>query len=327
MKILVTGGVGFVGINLVRWLAEELPAAEVLAGDILAPEAAAAAFLAPVAARARVLRLDVTDREALARLVRDERVTHLVHAAAATPGEERERAAPTSIVDLNLGGAVNALAVAAAAPGVERALLLSSSGVYGPPLDARAPCREDAPLQLDNLYAITKHSAELLGARYGALSGKPIASLRLASVYGPMERPTGSRQAMSVPRRLMAALRSGRPVRVFGAQYRRDWLFAEDAARAVGALLLAPRLGHSVYNVGGGAAAPLRELVDAFVAHGLRALWADAPDDAEIAVGPSTARAPLCNARIQADAGYTPRYSLAAGVGRYVASSTEETFL
>ncbi|HEU5013502.1 MAG TPA: KR domain-containing protein [Roseiflexaceae bacterium] len=68
MKLLVTGAHGFVGVNLVRWLAATLPDATIVAADLQPPDALTTAFLAPVAARVQHATLDVTDRAALARL-------------------------------------------------------------------------------------------------------------------------------------------------------------------------------------------------------------------------------------------------------------------
>ena len=90
-----------------------------------------ARYLAPVAERVRAVQLDVTDRTAFIRLVSDLSITHLVHAAAITPDDAQERAQPDAVVDINLGGSTNALAALAACPGLERLLLVSSSGVYG----------------------------------------------------------------------------------------------------------------------------------------------------------------------------------------------------
>ena len=70
MKILVTGGIGFVGINLARYLAQEIEGAEVIAADVLEPNANVNTFLAPVSKRVRFHRLDVRDRNSVQALPR-----------------------------------------------------------------------------------------------------------------------------------------------------------------------------------------------------------------------------------------------------------------
>ena len=165
MNILVTGGGSFVGINIVRHLAATIQDIHLTVADRHALDAPADQFLAPVADRVRMVQLDVTDRAAVQQVVRTNHITHIVHAAAITPDPERERAYPTPIVDVNLGGAINVLDAAIQSPTVERVLLLSSDGVYGAPAVAvPEPQREDGALQIENLYTITKYSVELLAA-------------------------------------------------------------------------------------------------------------------------------------------------------------------
>jgi UDP-glucose 4-epimerase len=197
MKILITGGLGFVGINLVRFLADQ-PGTTVFAADLAYPDEVASSFLRPVADSLIFAHLDITDRQAARSLIEDQRITHIVHAAAITATDEQEAANPTGVVDVNLGGTLNVLDAAIAAPAVERLIHVSSSGVYS--VDSAvlpSPLPEDGPLAMDNLYAITKYSSELLTRRYAAVSGKMMTSVRLASVYGPMERSSGSRPRTS----------------------------------------------------------------------------------------------------------------------------------
>ena len=97
MRVLVTGGAGFFGINLVRHLAAATGIEEVICADLSLPAALGRRFLAPVIDRVQAVQLDVTDRPAFVSLVRDRRVTHLVHAAAVTPDEAAERAQPERV--------------------------------------------------------------------------------------------------------------------------------------------------------------------------------------------------------------------------------------
>ncbi len=189
----------------------------------------------------------------------------------------------------------------------QRVLVVSSSGVYGTPAPGELqPQRETDPLDLTNLYTITKYSAELLAARYAVLSGKPMAAVRLPGIYGPMERSLTSRRHTSAPGRLMAALRAGRPVRVAGPEVARDWTYAADVAAGVWALLTARQWRFPVYNLSCGQAVPFGAVVQAFVAAGLQAEWIDDADQAEIAMRPQQMRAPLDIGRIRADAAFQP---------------------
>lgn len=320
MKILVTGGLGFVGINVVRLLAAK-EGTSVVAADLSARRSSEVErFLAPVAGHVHLTALDVTDRRAVRRVMQEEAVSHVVHGAALTPTPEQEAAQATRIVDVNLGGAINVLDAACASPTVQRILLLSSSGVYGPPSGDAAgePQREDGALALDNLYSITKRSMELLAARYGQLSGRPVASLRLASVYGPMEAPSESRQRTTAIHQLRAALLSGRPVRVAGPAVCRDWIYAADVAEAIWLMLNAAQYHHAVYNAGSGRAVPFREVVEAFVPHGLSCEWTEDAGSADIALRPDQSRAALDIQRLQSATGFVPAHDLASGVAAYL---------
>ena len=326
MRVLVTGGSGFFGLNLVRCLAQADEVMRVIAAD-LAPDERVRRFVAPAADRVEFVSLDVRDRAALIRLVSQAAVTHVVHAAAITPDAAREQAQSDLVVDVNLGGTVNVLEALRAVETVQRVLLVSSSGVYGAPAESLAAAQtEDGPLQLGNLYAITKYSAELLGERYAELCGRPVAAVRLAALYGPMERPTAGRGQMSQPTQLVAALRSGRAVRVAGAAVTRDWTYVADAAEAVRALLLAPVWRYGVYNVGTGCGSTFGRLVELLVARGLRATWVDEPAAADIAMRPEQARLPLDIRRLREETGFSPRYDLANGLADYLKWLEEELY-
>jgi nucleoside-diphosphate-sugar epimerase len=265
------------------------------------------------------LRLDVTDRGAVQAAIAGEAPTHLIHAAALTPTRSQEAAGPTAIVDVNLGGALNVLEAALRSPQLERLLLVSSSGVYGaPPPDAGPRQTEAGPLALESLYAITKYSAELLGARYRQLSDKWIASVRLSAIYGPLEQPSASRPRMSQIGELLHALRAGRAVKVAGPEVARDWTHVADVAGAVWALLTAPHWRHDVYNVSCGQAHSFQEVVACFQQHGLQAAWVADPAAADIAMHPDQARLPLDITRLQTDTGFTPQFPLAQGIAALV---------
>ncbi len=319
MNILVTGALGFVGINIVHTLAAK-PDVTVLAADARAPDALARQFLGPVAARVHFATFDVTDRAAFHALVADAGVTHIIHGAAVTPSLQRERAGTTRVVDVNLGGAINALDAAARIPSVQRFVFVSSSGVYG--LTAQAAhgtIGEDAPLVLDNLYAITKRSAELLTARYGVLHSKPMSAVRLGPIYGPMERPSASRERLSAPGQLLDAWRTGHRVSVAGPDVMRDWTYAGDVGEAIWALLAVPDWRYPVYNLSYGRAVPLREMVDAFARQGLTASCTDQVEEADIAMVPAQTRTPMDGARLHADSGYRPQTDPVDGVARTIA--------
>lgn len=329
MRILLTGAGGFVGANVAGVLAAALaagtpPGARLIAADLAPPGADTRRFLAHVSEHITWVTLDVRDRDRLRELVASEGVTHIVHGAAITalPAEEAARA--VEIVDVNLGSTINVLAVAAAAPRVERVLLLSSSGVYAVPPHGRLPKRarqpEEGELALDGLYSITKRSSELLAARFAQLTGKKMAAVRLPAVYGPLEKPSATRPGTSTLHRLMEALRSGRAITVAGPQVGRDWTYVADAGDAIAQLLAAPQWHYSVYNVSCGHRHTFREVVAAFAAHGLQAAWVGGEQPADVAMRHSHERLPLDTRRLRRDTSFTPQYDLAGGIAAWLAA-------
>jgi UDP-glucose 4-epimerase len=320
MRILVTGGAGFVGTHLVAALAAMADTA-VVAADVAPWDAAADRFLAPVRTRVTFANLDVLDAAAMARLVRQERITHIVHAAAITVADAQERARASEIVRVNLIGAYNVLNLAMESETVTRVLLISSSGVYAVPQGKRShPQCETDPLDLANLYAITKYSSELLAARYAQLSGKLMASVRLPAVYGPLERPRSSRPSTSALRRLMDALHARRAVVVAGPRVARDWTYTADVGAAVAALLRAPRWRHTVYNVSCGQSTPFADVVAAFAERGLAATWTKDAGQADVAMRPQQRRAALDIARLCADTDFLPQYDIRSGIAAWLVS-------
>lgn len=315
--VLVTGAAGFVGLNIVRRLAEEGAAVVALARR--APDADTERFLAPVAGRVRFAEGDVRDREGLAALVAREGVRRIVHGAAVTSAEA-EREDPAGFVDVNLGGTVNVLEAARRA-GAERVVLISSSAVYGAPAYQDRLIREDDPLQIGGIYTICKQAGEELCRRYGELYGLSAVAGRLGTAYGPMERPTGSRSTMSQVYALLHAALEGRPLRIYGAERLRDVCYIDDVAEAFCGLALAERLSYRVYNVSAGTAHSLAAIAAAVARLVPGPPWAPAetPEEADLAVRPPSERGPMDLSRLRADLGFAPRFTLEEGLARYLA--------
>lgn len=311
--VLVTGAAGFVGVNLVRALAEHVGRVTALARR--PPDDAILDFVGDHADRVRWIRGDVTDREAMRRLVADG-VQQIVHAAAVTATLDEERAATARVFDVNAGGTLNLLE-AAREGGVERFVLVSSGGLYGPapPLPA---LDEGTPMGASNLYGIAKAASERLVLRYAELHGISGVVGRLGTAYGPMERPSGSRHALSAVQQAVSAFldpaRAHEPIRVRRSEVARDFLHIDDATDAFTRLTTAPTLAHDVYNVGGSRAAPMTEALDALAeATGRRWHRVADDEDADVIQAASSARAAMNTERLERDLGWRMRYDLAEG--------------
>jgi UDP-glucose 4-epimerase len=148
-------------------------------------------------------------------------------------------------------------------PDLARFIYVSSGAVYkhhGPDRPGE-PLPEDGYVMPLRLYGISKLASELVVNRYAELFRFSAASVRLPSVYGPMDRVTASRNFRHVPNKVAHLALAGRPIRVNTLDGVGDYLHAGDAAEAIARLLLAPQLHHRVYNVASGVATTTRELV------------------------------------------------------------------
>ena len=243
-RIAVTGGAGFVGLNVLERL--------LTAGhDTVTIDAAEF----PTAARNDFARLpgslcelvaDITDPGAVADAVAG--CDAVIHAAAITAGEDREQYDARRVVEVNVLGTQTVLDAVTSSESVRRVVYVSSGAVYGDQAFGDKPIDESTPPEPETLYAVTKLAGEQLVRRHAALHATSVAIARLSAVFGPWERDTGVRDSISPMYLLANAKRSGARI-VAGTYARRNWLYARDAAAALSSLTLIPDLAHDIYNV------------------------------------------------------------------------------
>jgi nucleoside-diphosphate-sugar epimerase len=317
MRVLVTGAIGFVGINVVRCLAEE--GDQVIAMYRSPPDRTAIDFLAEVEHRVTLVPGDIEEVEGLSALVRDHQIDGIVHAAAITPRLETERAMPARIMRINFMGTLHVLD-AARAHGVRRVIYVSSDALYGPIADPTKPVTEDTVPAAENLYGIAKIASEAVCRRYQTLFDMEIAAGRVCATYGPMERETRSRKGMSAIYQVAHAVLKGRGLSVRGLNVVRTWTHVEDIVRALVAMLKAPHLTYSAYNVSYGQVYSLQQVLDVFqkLEPEFRYVVVGEGETADIAYDESRQRGPLDITRLRQDIGYEPRYDLESGVRAYM---------
>ena len=144
---------------------------------------------------------------------------------------------------------------ARAGPGIRRFVYVSSGSVYrhhGPDWSGE-PLPEDGYVAPLTLYGISKFAAEMVANRYADLFGLPAVSVRLSSVYGPMDRVTGSRNVRHVPNRIAHMALSGETIRPTSLDPTGDYVLSTDVASAILGLIDAPELRYRHYNIGSGA--------------------------------------------------------------------------
>ncbi len=254
MSLIVTGACGFVGCNVVEHL---------LAGGRTVVAIDRAGSWPPDAAeRFRELpghllfaAADVRDAAALdaafALAAAEGGVDGVIHAAAITPGPEREARDADLIAQVNYLGTLRVLS-AARTYAARRLLYPSSASVYG---DAAFPDRPldealDAPIP-NAVYGIAKYAAERSALRLGSLWGIDVVAARIGAVFGPWERDTGLRDTFSGPMLATRAMLRGERV-VLTREGPRDWVYAVDVAGALVALMDAPELVFELYHVSAG---------------------------------------------------------------------------
>ncbi len=228
MKILVTGAAGFIGSHTARKLIER--GHEVVGLDNLNDYYDVNLKLGRLARLQQLpgfsfVKLDLVDRDGMARLFAEQRFARVIHLAAQA-GVRYSLTNPQAYVDSNVTGTVNVLE-GCRHNGVEHLVFASTSSVYGMNTDMPfSPHRGvDHPL---SLYASTKKAGELMGHNYAALFGLPVTVLRFFTVYGPWGRPD---MALFLFARNMLA---GKPIDVFNhGHHKRDFTFVDDIAEGV----------------------------------------------------------------------------------------------
>ncbi len=245
MRVLVTGGLGFIGFHVCKRLLEN--GVQVTAYDNLAyaeEDSYLQSQRLTVLSKYEDFRFSIgsiTDKPRLEEVFRFSYPSHVVHLAALAG----VRASMKNPVETS---AVNVLGFAAVAEqclkvGVENFVYASSSSVYGlnPVQTESAPCSSP-----QSIYAASKLANELYASALGDAYGFKSTGLRFFSVYGPYARPD------SIFFKFAQAMLLGEPIQLYngGANFR-DFTYVEDVARAILAALVNPSV-KAVYNVGRG---------------------------------------------------------------------------
>ena len=222
-RVVVTGGAGTVGSHVVD-AAIASGAREVVALDALVrgvPENLDAAI---GSGKARLVELDIRDREAVATALRGADVVFHQAALRWTRCQEAPRECEEVMVD----GTFNVLEGAAAAK-VRRVILASSAVVYGEPL--HLPLDEDHPALGGTVYAAAKIANEQMGRAFARLHDIAVITLRYFNVYGP--RQDIRSRFVEVLVRWLDAIDRGEPLTLFGdGSASADFVFTGDVARA-----------------------------------------------------------------------------------------------
>ncbi len=248
----MTGGCGFIGINLLSFLAQRYRLVRVLddlsAGNVEALKRQWSTIEGP--AELDFVQGDVRDRPLVEECMRGvEAVVHL----AAQSGVITSVNDPEHDYSVNVLGTFNLLEAARGA-GVRSVVFASSAAAIG---EKEPPVSEDGSPRPLSPYGASKLAAEGYCSAYTGSFGIHTVALRFANVYGPH-----STHKTSVVARFLSRALEGEPVSVYGdGSQSRDFIFVEDLCRAI-MLALDPSVQSGVYNVGTGTRASVNELFD-----------------------------------------------------------------
>jgi UDP-glucose 4-epimerase len=247
MKVVVTGGAGFIGSHVCDRLLEK--GHEVHALDDLS--SGRRENLDP---RVRLHVLDIRSREA-AQLLLDQKPQALFHLAAQMD-VRRSVADPSFDADVNLRGFLNLLEAAVKA-GTRRVIFSSTGGaIYGE--QEVFPAAESHPQRPCSPYGVSKAAGELYLNYYRMQYGLSYAALRYANVYGPRQNPHGEAGVVAI---FCDRMLAGKPCTIFGdGRQTRDFVYVEDVARMNLAALESDFIG--AVNVGTGLETDVNELYD-----------------------------------------------------------------
>lgn len=246
MNVLVTGGLGFIGSNLIRLIQAERPTWRVVNLDLVT-YAANPENLAGVeeGERYRFVRGDVADRRLVVDLFRDERFDAVIHCAAETH-VDRSITDGGRFLRTNVEGTLVLLEAALEAGGV-RHLQMGTDEVYGTLAPDDPSFTEETPLAPRSPYSASKAAADQMALAFHHTHGLDVVVTRCSNNYGPYQNPE-----KLIPLMITSALRS-LPLPVYGdGRQRRDWIHVTDHCRGVLHALEAGRAGE-VYNLGGAA--------------------------------------------------------------------------
>jgi len=224
--VLVTGGAGFIGSNLVRLLRRERPDWTVVNLDKLtyAGNAESLAELREDEKHAFV-RGDILDAELVNRLISDRKVDVILNLAAESH-VDRSILGPAIFVETNVSG-TQVLLEAARQAKVRRFVQVSTDEVYGS-LGATGRFSESSPLRPSSPYSASKAAADLLALAYGHTFGMDVVVTRCSNNYGPYQFPE-----KLIPLMIANAL-EGRRLPVYGDGLQvRDWIHVDDHCRAL----------------------------------------------------------------------------------------------
>jgi nucleoside-diphosphate-sugar epimerase len=310
MRILVTGGGGFLGAAVVRAL--------VARGDTAIAFDTQLGGLAGALPDSRLVGApgDITDMANVAQTIAVHKPDAVVHCAAIV-GVLSSLGSPINVVRVNIEGSLNVFE-AMRLGGVRRCIHISSEEAYGAFRADRVD--ETHPLNPVMPYGICKAAVEQLGRSYRDLHGLEVINLRPSWVYGP------GLPRNRIPKNIVDAAIAGRTLHIpAGADTAIDHTYVDDVVSAILAALDHPKHRYDAYNIGSGMAPTVAEIVD---------IVRDLVPGAAVSVGPGAYRhgdkidlvrkGALDVSRAAVELDWKPRYDIRGGLTAYLKAERDQ---
>ncbi len=314
MKVLITGGMGVIGAETSRRFVREGHR------PVLFARHRDDNLIGDIAEKVDIELGDITDLPRLMDVIKRNKITHIVHAAAFVGAVSQ--ANPALSIQVNVNGTVNVLE-AARLFDIERVVFTSAKGIYGPltgeyGYPTYKPVPEDMPKNPKRIYDSAKLMGEHLCVYYNGNMGVDTVVLRFATTYGPGK--TARHGKMGVTSQIVEAPAAGRPFHIAqGGDEKDDFVYNKDSALGIYLATIARDPKSRVYNIGSGTGSTLRDFE--------RALRKHIPN-ADIQIGPGLnflgmpypAHGVYDTSRAREELGFRPEYDIEAGVADYLES-------
>jgi dTDP-glucose 4,6-dehydratase len=246
MNLLITGGAGFIGSNLIHHIIQGEEISKLVNLDCLT-YAGHLANLREVERNSKYVfeKVDLRDRESIRRVMREHEITHVMHLAAESH-VDRSISGPGDFITTNIIGTFNLLEACREIWGSKRGRFhhVSTDEVYGS-LGPTGYFTETSPYAPNSPYSASKASSDMLVRAYHHTYGLDAVITNCSNNYGPFQFPE---KLIPV---VIQNLLNRKPIPVYGDGMNvRDWLFVRDHAEALWQVLLRGRSGET-YNIGG----------------------------------------------------------------------------
>ncbi|QDT32428.1 NAD-dependent epimerase/dehydratase family protein [Thalassoglobus polymorphus] len=307
MRILITGGAGFIGGHI----AEELVAQK---HEVAVLDDLSSGERANVPKSAKFYEADITDAKAVSRILKEFQPESLCHQAAQMSVSRSVRE-PDFDANVNILGLVNVLK-SAAEVGTKRFVFASSGGVlYG---EVTEPAPETTPANPISPYGISKWAGEQYLQFFTREHGMETVALRYSNVFGPRQNPHGEAGVVAI---FCTKMLAGEPARVNGdGKYVRDYVYVTDVVDANVRALTSASPGFVAYNVGTGVPTDVNQIASALLVNcqaeiRKRDMERTVPNVDNGPARPGDLRSNLISAtKIQTELGWSPKTDVTTGL-------------